>query len=327
MIMPAENHSNDLAGRMATQTPKIAIAIPCFNEAISISEVITGFCKKLPDAQIYVYDNNSTDDTARLAAEAGAIVCLEEKQGKGNVIRRIFSDIETDVLVIVDGDSTYDPEAAPMLVKCLIEKQLDMVIATRLESEGKSAFRSGHRFGNKLLTNSVNKLFKADLTDILSGYRVLSRRFIKSFPALSTGFETETELTIHALELRLPIKEIETHYRERPQGSHSKLKTYRDGLRILATILKLVREAKPVFFYGFMAGLLAISSVCLAWPLLIVYIETGLVPRIPTALLSMGLMLLAFLSATCGLILENVSRGRWEQKRMAYLAYPAPTWK
>jgi glycosyltransferase involved in cell wall biosynthesis len=301
----------------------VAVAIPCYNEAVSVTAVVEAFSKYLPQAEIYVYDNNSTDDTAALAAQAGANVRTERQQGKGNVVRRMFADIDADIIVIADGDNTYDAASAPALVDRLISDQLDMIVATRLESSDGAVFRSGHRFGNRALTTTVNRLFGSDMADILSGYRVVSRRFVKSFPALSTGFETETELTIHALALRIPLAEVETPYSERADGSFSKLNTYRDGFRILRTILKLVREFRPVLFYGTLAFILAAIAILLALPVLATYLQTGLVPRLPTAILSTGFMLLAFLSGNCGLILESVSRGRWEQKRMAYLSYPS----
>lgn len=301
----------------------IAVIVPCYNEAVSIGRVVAAFRATLPDADIYVYDNNSTDRTADIARAAGAHVRSEPRQGKGNVVRRMFADIDADIFVLVDGDDTYDSASAPMLIGRLLHDDLDMVIGTRLRSDARDAFRSGHRFGNRILTDAVNRLFGAQLGDILSGYRVVSRRFAKSFPALSSGFETETELTIHALELRIPIAEVETPYTERPEGSFSKLNTYRDGLRILRTIVKLVREFRPVLFYGAGAIVLAALSLLLAVPVILTYLESGLVPRLPTAVLATGTMLLAFLSATSGLILESVSRGRWEQKRMAYLALPS----
>ncbi len=297
--------------------------VPCYNEEISIGGVVDAFRAALPEATVYVYDNNSSDRTAEIAAAAGARVRREMRQGKGNVVRRMFADIDADIYVMVDGDNTYDAASAPRLIERLVRDDLDMVVGTRLQSDADAAFRLGHRFGNRFLTNSVNRLFGAQLVDILSGYRVMSRRFVKSFPALSSGFETETELTIHALELRTPIAETETPYATRPEGSTSKLNTYRDGWRILRTIVKLVREFRPVLFYGTGAAVLAALSLLLAWPVFVTWIETGLVPRIPTAVLATGTMLLAFLSATCGLILESVSRGRWEQKRMAYLALPS----
>ena len=323
MTLSPKSSSEARLSSLSRAKQSVAVAIPCYNEAVSVTAVVEAFQKSLPRAEIYVYDNNSTDGTAARAVQAGANVRTERQQGKGNVVRRIFADIDTDIIVIADGDNTYDAASAPALVDRLISDQLDMIVATRLESSDGAVFRSGHRFGNRALTTTVNRLFGSDMKDILSGYRVLSRRFVKSFPALSTGFETETELTIHALALRIPLAEIETPYSERANGSFSKLNTYRDGFRILRTILKLVREFRPVLFYGTLAFILAAIAVLLALPVFTTYLQTGLVPRLPTAILSTGLMLLAFLSGTCGLILESVSRGRWEQKRMAYLSYPS----
>ena len=311
------------AANARLRPPAVAVVVPCCNEEISIAGVVAAFRAALPEATVYVYDNNSTDRTAEVAGAAGAQVRRETRQGKGNVVRRMFADIDADIYVMADGDGTYDAASAPRLIQRLVENDLDMVVGTRLQSDASDAFRLGHRFGNRFLTQSVNGLFGAQLVDILSGYRVLSRRFAKSFPALSSGFETETELTIHALELRTPLAEAETPYATRPEGSTSKLNTYRDGWRILRTIVKLVREFRPVLFYGTGAGVLGAISLLLGIPVIVTYLETGLVPRLPTAVLATGTMLLAFLSATCGLILESVSRGRWEQKRMAYLALPS----
>lgn len=313
----------DAQPSVSAQGMAIAVIAPCYNEEVSVGDVVAAFRKALPAARIYVYDNNSTDRTVEIARQAGAQVRSEARQGKGNVVRRMFADIDADIYVMVDGDNTYHADSAPILIDRLIEDDLDMVIGTRLHSTEADAFRSGHRFGNAVLTGSVNRLFGAQLVDILSGYRVMSRRFVKSFPALSSGFETETELTIHALELRTPIAEIETPYAVRPEGSVSKLNTWGDGFRILRTILKLVREFRPVLFYGGSAAVLCLLALSLAWPVFATYLDTGLVPRLPTAILATGVMLLAFLSATAGLILENVSRGRWEQKRMAYLSLPS----
>jgi glycosyltransferase involved in cell wall biosynthesis len=303
--------------------PSVAVVVPCYNEEIAVGDVIADFRRALPDADIFIYDNNSSDRTIEIARAAGAHVRTEYRQGKGNVVRRMFADVDADVIVMVDGDNTYDAASAPALIERLVADDLDMVVGTRLQSDAEAAFRSGHRFGNVLLTSAVNRLFRARLVDILSGYRVMSRRFAKSFPALSTGFETETELTIHALELRSPMAEVETPYKTRPEGSESKLNTWADGFRILLTILKLVREFRPVLFYGTLAVLFGAISLILAAPVVATYMETGLVPRLPTAVLATGVMLLAFLSATAGLVLESVSRGRWEQKRMAYLALPS----
>jgi glycosyltransferase involved in cell wall biosynthesis len=270
---------------------------------------------------IYVYDNNSTDGTEEEAQAAGAIVRSEVLQGKGNVVRRMFADVEADIYVLVDGDDTYDAASVPMLIEMLIVGHLDMVNAAR-ETQSAAAYRRGHRFGNALLTGMVALIFGNRFHDMLSGYRVLSRRFVKSFPALASGFEIETELTIHALHLRMPVREVQTAYKERPLGSMSKLRSFRDGLRILKTILVLVKEERPLPFFSTIFVLLAVTAIILAIPIVITFIETGLVPRFPTAILATGLMLLAFLSFACGLILETVTRGRLESKRMRYLSIP-----
>jgi len=301
---------------------RIAVLLPCFNEEITIAGVVAGFTRALPGATVYVYDNNSTDATATRAAAAGAIVRREPLQGKGNVVRRMFADIEADIYVMADGDGTYDPGSAPEMVRMIAEDGIDMVVGARKESGDAAAWNQRRRLGNRLLTGFVARLFGKRFTDILSGYRAFSRRFVKSFPALAPGFEIETELTVHALELRVPVAEIDTPYIARPEGSQSKLRTSRDGARILRTIFLLLKEERPFRFFGAISLGLAAVSVVLAYPLLIEFLETGLVPRIPTAVLCTGLMLLAFLSLTCGLILDSVSRGRREIKRIAHLAVP-----
>lgn len=297
----------------------IAVLIPCFNEEATIGDVVAGFRAALPLARIYVYDNNSTDDTAAAAVAAGAFVRREPRQGKGNVIRRMFADIDAEIFVLADGDATYHAPSAPRLVRALIADDLDMVIGART-SEERAAYRFGHRFGNRVLTGIVGMLFGARLIDMLSGYRVFSRRFVKSFPALSRGFETETELTVHALELRLPYVETATPYMARPKGSASKLNSVADGVRILWTIGRLLRLERPVLFFGAAALLLAALAIGLAAPLLPEYLATGLVPRLPTVVLATGIMIVAVLSAFAGLILETVTNGRRELKRLAYLA-------
>lgn len=301
--------------------PIIAVLVPCYNEQATIGEVVRDFRAALSDAAIFVYDNNSTDRTVQEAAAAGAIVRTEPLRGKGNVVRRMFADIEADVFVLVDGDGTYDARSAPRLVQQLLSDSLDMVSAARIASSER-AYRRGHQLGNRMLTGIVAGIFGSRLTDMLSGYRVFSRRFVKSFPALARGFEIETELTIHALLLRLPIAEIPTPYRERPSESPSKLRTYHDGARILHVIVTLIKQEKPLRFFGGVAVALAGLSIALAFPVLEIYWQTGLVPRLPTAVLSMGIMLLAFLSMACGLILETVTRGRIEAKRLRYLSIP-----
>jgi glycosyltransferase involved in cell wall biosynthesis len=302
---------------------RVAVLLPCYNEEAAIGQTVAGFRAALPGARIYVYDNNSADRTREVAAEAGAIVRAERMQGKGHVVRRMFADIEADVYVMADGDATYDAAAAPDLVRRLVEEKLDMVVGAR-RSEVEAAYRRGHRLGNRMLTGMLARIFGRTFTDILSGYRVFSRRFVKSFPALARGFETETEISVHALELAMPVAEVVTAYGARPEGSHSKLSTYRDGWRILRTILHLFRIERPVLFYGGFAALLAALAVVLAIPLVVTYAQTHLVPRFPTAILVTGLMIVAVISFAVGLILDTVVRGRREVRRLAYLAQPAP---
>jgi glycosyltransferase involved in cell wall biosynthesis len=301
-------------------SPEIAVIIPCLNEAGGIADVVRAFRAVLPTAAIYVYDNASTDGTARVAEAAGAQVRLESMRGKGNVVRRMFADVEADIYLLVDGDGTYDAASAPSMIKLLTEQHLDMVCGKRIESDA-LAYRQGHRLGNRILTGLVRTLFGDRVTDILSGYRVMSRRFVKSFPALSRGFETETELTVHALDLRVPIAEVPTPYGARSKGTASKLNTWRDGWRILRTIARLVKEERPFAFFISIGTVQALLSIGLAIPLLIEFLETGLVPRIPTAVLSTGLMLVAVMSFVCGLVLDTVTRGRRELKRMHYLLH------
>jgi glycosyltransferase involved in cell wall biosynthesis len=305
-----------------SQALRTAVLIPCYNEEAAIARVIEDFRNALPEAIIYVYDNNSRDKTVEIARKAGALVRTEPLQGKGNVVRRMFADIEADIYVLVDGDATYDATSAPKMIAKLIDESLDMVNGARVTNI-EEAYRPGHRFGNWMLTSMVAWVFGNRFKDMLSGYRVFSRRYVKSFPALAAGFETETELTIHALELRMPTDEIETPYKDRPVGSVSKLNTFRDGFRVLWTIVVMVKEERPMQFFSLLSGFLAISSIVLIGPILAEFFETGLVPRLPTAVLSMGLMIVGFLSLTCGLILDTVTRGRREMKRMRYLNIPA----
>ena len=302
---------------------RIAVLIPCYNEEVAIPRVVRAFRAALPGATVYVYDNNSRDRTRQVAAEAGAVVRAEPMQGKGHVIRRMFADVEADVYLLVDGDDTYDADAAPAMIDQLVENRLDMVTGVRV-TEAAAAYRPGHRLGNRVLTGAVRAVFGNRITDMLSGYRVFSRRFVKSFPATATGFETETEFTVHALELHMPVGERATAYRERPPGSQSKLNTWRDGFRILGAIALLIRRERPLPFFAVVAGALFAAAVILAIPLFQTFWATGLVPRLPTAVLCTGLVLLSFLSLACGLILETVTRGRLEAKRIAYLAIPAP---
>jgi hypothetical protein len=310
------------AARTKAMPPRIAVVLPCRNEAAAIADVVRGFRSALPEAVVYVYDNGSTDGTEARAREAGAIVRREPVPGKGNVVRRMFADVDADVYVMADGDGTYDPRTARAMVDRLADGPLDMVVGARQYAEGGRASRRGHRAGNSVLTGFVGWLFGARFTDMLSGYRVLSRRFVKSFPALAMGFEIETELTIHALELRLPVDEVPTPYVARPGGSHSMLSTWRDGLRIAATILFLFKEIRPFRFFGTLFAALAVVSLGLAYPIVVTFLETGLVPRVPTAVLATGVMLLAFIALTCGIVLDTVSRGRREAKRLALLAVP-----
>lgn len=301
--------------------PDVAILIPCYNEEAAIDKVVRDFRKALPQATIFVYDNNSSDRTAEVARAAGAVVRAEKLAGKGNVVRRMFADVEADVFVLVDGDDTYHAASAPLMIQKLLEESLDMVSAVRVESSV-AAYRRGHRLGNRVLTGFVAWIFGSRSADMLSGYRVFSRRFVKSFPALATGFEIETELTVHSLELGLPLAELATPYSERPAGSVSKLRTYRDGIRIARTIVHLIKEEKPLAFFGWTAAVLAVAAIGLAFPIFVTFSETGLVPRLPTAVLATGLVLVSFLSLTCGLILDTVTRGRKEFKRIAYLNVP-----
>lgn len=302
---------------------RIAVLLPCFNEEAAVAPTIAAFRAALPDAAIYVYDNNSTDHTAEVAAAAGAVVRTERMQGKGHVVRRMFADVEADVYVMADGDSTYDAAAAPALVRKLVDERLDMVVGARVSEVASESYRPGHVFGNRLFTALLAGLFGRSFSDIFSGYRVFSRRFVKSFPALARGFETETEISVHALELAMPVAEVATRYGARPEGSHSKLSTWRDGWRILKTLLHLYRIERPVLFYGSFSLFLAALAFVLAIPLAVTYFETGLVPRFPTAILATGLMLLAALSFFAGLILDTVVRGRREVRRLHYLALPA----
>ena len=307
------------AAQALAAAPRVAVLVPCYNEASTVAGVVKAFQAQLPSATVYVYDNNSTDGTAGQARAAGAVVRKETLQGKGNVIRRMFADVDADIYVLVDGDGTYDAASAPRMIDRLLDDDLDMVNAARDATEG-SAYRLGHRFGNRLLTGIVSRIFGNRLTDMLSGYRVFSRRFAKSFPGLAHGFEIETELTVHALELRLSIAEIRAPYGARPPGSMSKLGTIRDGFRVLWTILVLVKEERPLPFFSVIAAILVASSIALTVPIFITFMETGLVPRFPTAILATGMMLLAFLSFACGLILDTVTRGRRELKRLHYLS-------
>ena len=307
----------------AQQQPRIAVLLPCYNEEAAIGATVAGFRAALPGATVYVYDNNSRDRTCAIAAQAGATVRTERQQGKGHVVRRMFADIDADIYVMADGDLTYDPKAAPAMVDQLLGEQLDMVVATR-RHEARDAYRGGHVLGNKIFTGLLSGLFGRTFSDIFSGYRVFSRRFVKSFPVLSSGFEIETEMSVHALELRMPVGEVEAPYAARPEGSHSKLSTFGDGWRILKTILTLYRIERPVLFYGSIGAFLLALALVLSIPLVVTYLNTGLVPRVPTAILATGLVIIAVLCFFAGLILDTVTRGRREVRRLAYLALAAP---
>lgn len=299
---------------------EIAVLLPCYNEGPAIYEVVRSFQKVLPGAVVYVYDNNSSDSTVEEAKRAGAVVRTEPRQGKGHVIRRMFADVNADIYIMADGDGTYDADAAPELVKKLTDEHLDMVVGARKSVDGQDTYRKGHRFGNWMLTTTVKMIFGRGFKDMLSGYRVFSRRFVKSFPALSTGFQIETEITIHALTITLPCAEVETKYFERAEGTASKLSTYKDGILILSFIMLLFKEIRPFRFFGAIALLLALLSIGISLPVIVEFFETGLVPRLPTAILSASIMLCGVLAFLCGVILDSLARGRVEHKRLRYIA-------
>jgi glycosyltransferase involved in cell wall biosynthesis len=302
---------------------QIAVLVPCFNEAAAIDKVVRDFRTSLPNAIVYVYDNNSTDDTIAIATAAGAEVRREPRRGKGNVVRRMFQDIEADIYVMVDGDDTYDASVAPQLVQRLVDENLDMVVGKRIETH-QAAYRMGHRLGNRVLTGLVRWLFEAKIDDMLSGYRVFSRRFVKSFPSFSREFEIETELTVHAMQMRMPVNEVDTNYKERPPGSTSKLRTFRDGWRILMTISNLMRNERPLLFFSLIGLFTLLVAVVLGLPVLLEYADTGAVRRFPTAILCMSLSVIAVLCVATGLILDLVAHVRREAKRLVYLQHPAP---
>lgn len=303
----------------------IAVIIPCYNEAVAITSVIEDFRAQLPGATIYVYDNNSTDETVAVAEAAGAVVRLTPYQGKGNVVRQMFADINADIYVLTDGDDTYDAPSVCSMIDALQQGCLDMVVGVRDSEDSTEAYRPGHQFGNRIFNMILSTVFESPFTDIFSGYRVFSKRFVKSFPALSSGFEIETEFSMHAIEMSLPVLEMKTPYYSRPEGSHSKLNTYRDGLRILMTIARLTKEIYPLRFFSLVSLLLFFVSLALGLPVVFEWLETGLVPRFPTAILSSGIMILAFLCLACGIILDSVSQARLETKRLSYLNHSAVT--
>ena len=300
----------------------IAVVLPCYNEAATIEQVVAEFRSALPSAKVFVFDNASTDDTGDRARRAGASVILESRRGKGNVVRRMFAEVDADIYLMADGDGTYDAAAAPEMVRRLIADRLDMVVGTRRNVKN-DAGRAGHAVGNRLFNGLFCSMFGNDFTDIFSGYRAFTRRFVKSFPAVSAGFEIETELSVHASQLRMPVAEMELDYGLRPTGSESKLRTFHDGARILWTFLMMLKETRPVTFFGWISMVLVIASLIIASPIIVTYLETGLVPRLPTAVLVTGMMLTAFLSGTCGLILDSLARSRAEAKRILYLSQPA----
>ncbi len=313
-----------LAPKLVTQPePRLAVLVPCYNEEATVSKVVRDFRAALPTAEIYVYDNNSKDGTTTRAKEAGAVVRAEHRQGKGNVVRRMFADIEADVYILVDGDDTYDAEQAPAMVALLIDEGLDIVSGKR-QATGAAAYRRGHVLGNKLLTGLTSLMFGVHLRDMLTGYRVMSRRFVKSFPTAVEGFGIETELTVHSVRMLVPMAEVETKYKERPEGSVSKLSTYRDGIRILFTIAGLTRRERPLVFYGLIFVVFTLFTFGVGIPIIIEYLRTGLVPRLPSAVLVSATMIIASLSLVAGLVLDTVTRGRWEQKRLTYLSFPGP---
>ena len=308
---------------MTLPETRIAVLIPCYNEEATIANVVRDFRACLPSSVIYVYDNDSRDATAERARQAGAVVRFEIRKGKGNVVRRMFADIEADIYVLVDGDDTYDASVAPALIGMLIDEGLDIVSGQR-EATGAAAYRRGHVLGNRLLTGLTSLMFGIKVADMLTGYRIMSRRFVKSFPAAAAGFGIETELTVHAVRTKVPMAEVPTRYKERPAGSASKLSTWRDGFRILLTIVGLMRRERPLIFFGSIFAFFALFSLAIGVPVVIEYFQTGLVPRLPTAVLVTGMMMLAFLSLFTGLMLDTVTRGRWESKRLRYLAIPGP---
>lgn len=302
---------------------RVALLIPCYNEELSIEQVIQGFKKVIPEAVIYVFDNNSTDETSNVARAAGAIVKFVQLKGKGNVVCRMFADVEADIYIMVDGDNTYDAGSVYLLVNKLIDEELDMVVGCRVEEKyDKANYRPGHRLGNRILTQSVMKIFGGTFTDMLSGYRVFSRRFVKSFPALSSGFEIETELTVYTLGLRMQYGEVATPYSARIEGSSSKLSTYKDGWKILKTIVKLYMNERPLKFFGIIGIVLIFSSLVLGGSVIIEFLKTHLVARFPTAILAGYTMLAGLISVAAGFILNTVTRGRYEKKRLHYLSIP-----
>jgi glycosyltransferase involved in cell wall biosynthesis len=302
----------------------IAAIVPCHNEAPAIHKVVTDLKAAVPGIHVYVYDNNSSDGTDEEARRAGAEVRYEHTKGKGNVIRRAFGDIDADVYLMIDGDDTYDAAAAPEMIRTLLEGPYDHILGVRQDDPSSTAYRPGHEAGNRAFNRVVGRLFGTPVSDMLSGYRVMSRRFVKSFPALSREFETETELTVHVMNLRVPHTEVPVGFRDRAEGTESKLNTYSDGFKILSLIAHLIRFERPVLFHGLIGAVFALVALVLAIPLFVEYGKTGLVPRFPTAFLAASLMVIAFLTWILGFILEGITRLRRETSRLNYLTYSAP---
>lgn len=315
---------------MLYRNQRIAVILPCHNEELTVRPVVEGFRQALPEAEIYIFNNLSTDRTAEIAVEVGAHLRNVHLKGKGNVVRRMFADVDADIYVMADGDATYHAPSARQLIDMLIDQQLDMVVGARVEAEPAPGdtgitYRPGHRWGNKLLTGTVQQIFGGSFRDMLSGYRVFSRRYVKSFPAHSHGFEIETELNVHALELRMPCTEVDTPYGARPEGSASKLSTYRDGWRILKTIGRLVVSEKPLQFFGWLGAVLALVAIALAAPIVMEYSHTGMVRRFPTLGLVSAMVVCGGVSFVTGLILQAITLTRREIKQIAYLASVANT--
>ncbi|MBF0817249.1 glycosyltransferase [Microbacterium paludicola] len=310
-------------GAPSVARPVIAAIVPCYNEALAIAKVVADLKAAVPEMVVYVYDNNSTDGTGDIAREAGAIVRREERKGKGNVVRRAFADVEADIYVMIDGDDTYDAAALPEMIRVLREGPYDHVLGVRSQKTD-TAYRPGHELGNRGFNWLVGSVFGTNVSDMLSGYRVMSRRFVKSFPAASREFEIETELTVHVMSIRVPHTELTVGFKDRPAGSESKLRTYHDGFRILALIGQLIRHERPLLFYGLFGTLLALLGIAFGVPVIVEYLETGLVPRLPTALLALGFVLFGALSWVIGLVLDGVLRSRREMSRLTYLTYAPP---
>ncbi|MFT4234132.1 MAG: glycosyltransferase [Microbacterium sp.] len=305
-------------------SPAVAAIVPCYNEEFAIAKVVTDLKSAVPDIDVYVYDNNSSDRTAAVARNAGAIVRFEARRGKGNVIRRAFADVDADIYVMVDGDDTYDAGALPRMIETLRRGPYDHVLGVR-KQQTETAYRPGHDLGNRAFSRLVGTVFGDDVSDMLSGYRVMSRRFVKSFPAASREFEIETELTVHVMSIRAPQTEVRVGFRDRPKGSESKLRTYHDGLRILSLVVQLIRHEKPALFYGIVGLIVIAAGLALGIPVFVEYAANGVVDRLPTAVAAVGCVILGALAITAGIVLKGVLQVRREQSRLIYLQYPAVT--